>query len=114
MLGGNLNGKTVALLGLAFKQNTDDTRESPALTVARSLLNQGAVVKAYDPVAMDNACSEVPDLIPVRNSVQRRQGRRGAARLDAVERVQATRYAADSPIDEAPDPDRRPQYVQSG
>lgn len=67
MLGGNLNGKTIALLGLAFKQNTDDTRESPALTVARSLLNQGAVVKAYDPVAMDNACSEVPDLIPCEN-----------------------------------------------
>jgi UDPglucose 6-dehydrogenase len=67
MLGGNLNGKTIALLGLSFKQNTDDTRESPALTVARSLLNQGAVVKAYDPVAMDNACSEVPDLIPCEN-----------------------------------------------
>ena len=68
MLGGNLNGKTVAILGLAFKQNTDDTRESPSLTVARSLLNQGAVVKAYDPVAMENACGEVPDLIPCKNS----------------------------------------------
>lgn len=68
MLGGSLNGKTVAVLGLAFKQNTDDTRESPALTVARSLLNQGAVVKAYDPVAMDNACREVPDLVPCDNS----------------------------------------------
>lgn len=64
MLGGSLSGKTVAILGLAFKENTDDTRESPALTVARSLLNQGAVVKAYDPVAMDNACRDVPDLVP--------------------------------------------------
>lgn len=59
MLGGNVNGRTVAILGLAFKQNTDDTRESPSLTVARSLLNQGAHVKAYDPVAMDNASREV-------------------------------------------------------
>ncbi len=62
MLGGSVNGKTVAILGLAFKQNTDDTRESPSLTVARSLLNQGAVVKAYDPVAMENASRDVGGL----------------------------------------------------
>ena len=68
MLGGSVNGKTVAILGLAFKQNTDDTRESPSLTVARSLLNQGAIVKAYDPVAMENASREVPALIPCDNS----------------------------------------------
>ena len=60
MLGGSVNGRTLAILGLAFKQNTDDTRESPSLTVARSLLNQGAAVKAYDPVAMDNASQELP------------------------------------------------------
>ncbi len=62
MLGGSVNGRTLAILGLAFKQNTDDTRESPALTVARSLLNQGAVVKAYDPVAMENASRDLPDI----------------------------------------------------
>ena len=62
LLGGSVSGKTVALLGLAFKQNTDDTRESPSLTVARSLLNQGAVVKAYDPVAMPNASRDLPGI----------------------------------------------------
>ncbi len=60
LLGGSLSGKTLALLGLAFKQNTDDIRESPSLTVARSLLNQDAIVKAYDPVAMPNASRELP------------------------------------------------------
>ncbi len=60
MLGGSVSGKTVAILGLAFKENTDDIRESPSLTVARSLLNQGASVKAYDPVAMESASRDVP------------------------------------------------------
>ena len=62
LLGGSLSGKTIALLGLAFKQNTDDTRESPSLAVARALMNQGASVKAYDPVASDNALRELPSL----------------------------------------------------
>ena len=62
MLGGNVNDKVIGILGLAFKQNTDDTRESPSLTVARSLLNQGARVQAYDPVAMENARREVPGI----------------------------------------------------
>ena len=62
MLDGHINGSTVGILGLAFKQNTDDIRESPSLAVARSLLNQGARVQVYDPVAMENASREAPDL----------------------------------------------------
>ncbi|HEX4823352.1 MAG TPA: UDP-glucose/GDP-mannose dehydrogenase family protein [Candidatus Polarisedimenticolaceae bacterium] len=49
---GSLAGKTVALLGLTFKPNTDDLRESPAIAVLDALLAEGAKVKAFDPVAM--------------------------------------------------------------
>lgn len=60
LLEGDLKGKTIAVLGLAFKENTDDIRESPALAIIRHLLEQGASVRGYDPVAMENACAEIP------------------------------------------------------
>jgi UDPglucose 6-dehydrogenase len=62
MLGGKIDGKKVGILGLAFKPNTDDIRESPALDIARLLMNEGAFVTGYDPVAMANASRQVPDL----------------------------------------------------
>jgi UDPglucose 6-dehydrogenase len=62
LLDGSVEGKVIGLLGLAFKPNTDDIRDAPALTVARTLLNQGAVVRAYDPVAMDNVREEMPKI----------------------------------------------------
>jgi UDPglucose 6-dehydrogenase/GDP-mannose 6-dehydrogenase len=49
---GTLSGKRIAVLGLAFKQETDDVRESPAIPVVRMLVERGAEVKAYDPVAL--------------------------------------------------------------
>ena len=54
-----LKGRTIVLLGLAFKPHTDDLRESPALDLARRLLHRGAFVRAHDPVAIPRARREV-------------------------------------------------------
>ena len=60
--GGSVKDKTVALLGLAFKSDTDDIRESPAVKIAGALLDAGATVQAYDPAAAANALKELPAL----------------------------------------------------
>lgn len=52
---GNLKGKTIALWGLSFKPQTDDMREAPSVVIVNKLIEQGAKVKAYDPVAMEEA-----------------------------------------------------------
>jgi UDPglucose 6-dehydrogenase len=62
MLGGKLDGKRVGVLGLAFKPNTDDIRESPALEITRMLQNEGALVTGYDPVAMKGAAKINPEM----------------------------------------------------
>lgn len=62
LLDGNVEGKTVALLGLAFKANTDDIRYSTAIPVINKLLADGARVKAYDPAAMPNMQQLFPDV----------------------------------------------------
>jgi UDPglucose 6-dehydrogenase len=59
----NIKGKTFALWGLAFKPQTDDMREAPSLVIIRKLLEAGAHVKAYDPVAMKEAQHIVGDKI---------------------------------------------------
>lgn len=57
-----LKGRTVGLLGLAFKPDTDDLRDAPALDIAERLLHMGARVRAYDPIAMDVCRAQRPDL----------------------------------------------------
>jgi UDPglucose 6-dehydrogenase len=60
---GNLQGKQFALWGLAFKPNTDDIREAPALTIIEALTKIGAKIKAYDPEAMSNVKAQIGDKI---------------------------------------------------
>ena len=60
MLGGDAKGKTIGLLGLAFKPNTDDMRDAPSIDIANALNAAGATVRGYDPVSMDVA----RDLLP--------------------------------------------------
>ena len=61
-LGGNLRGKTVAVLGLTFKPNTDDLREAPSIPLITALKDMGAKVRAYDPAGMAHAHHEFPDV----------------------------------------------------
>jgi UDPglucose 6-dehydrogenase len=60
--GGSLRGKTVAVLGLTFKPDTDDMREAPSIPLVTGLLDLGAKVRAHDPVGMEQAKKELPDI----------------------------------------------------
>jgi len=61
--GGDLQGKTIAFWGLSFKPNTDDMREAPSIVIAELLMEAGAKVRAYDPVAMEEAKRDLGDRI---------------------------------------------------
>ncbi len=61
-LDGGADGKTIAILGLSFKPETDDLREAPAISIIRGLLERGASIRAYDPAAMAEAGREIPEM----------------------------------------------------
>jgi len=71
---GDLKGKTVALLGLSFKPNTNDLRESPALAIAEGLRKEGATIRAYDPEGMEEAAALLPALQLCRDAYDAAQG----------------------------------------
>lgn len=63
MLKNKINGKTIGILGLSFKPDTDDMRDAPSITVIRELQKDGARVKAYDPIAINNAKKLLPGVV---------------------------------------------------
>lgn len=67
---GNLKGKTIALLGLSFKPNTDDIREAPSIIISDLLINEGANVIAYDPVSIENAKRLINQKVNYTNSIE--------------------------------------------
>ena len=66
-MGGDVRGKTIAILGLTFKPNTDDMRESPALSIVQTLQDAGAMIRAYDHEGMEQAKSLMPDVAYCKN-----------------------------------------------
>jgi UDPglucose 6-dehydrogenase len=74
LLGHHLADRKIGLLGLAFKPNTDDIRDAPALEIARMLQYEGALVSGYDPVAMANASRENPNLRLVEDPYELAEG----------------------------------------
>src|SRR5437763_796540 len=64
-LTGNLKGKTIAVLGLSFKPETNDMRDAPSVDIIRGLTERGAIIRAYDPVAMKEAIKVLPDIMYV-------------------------------------------------
>ena len=61
-MGGDVSGKTIGVLGLAFKPQTDDVRETPAFPIIETLQSEGATIRAFDPEAMDEAREHLTDV----------------------------------------------------
>jgi UDPglucose 6-dehydrogenase len=74
LVGGELAGKRVAVLGLAFKPETDDMRDAPSVDIVRGLIERGAIVVAYDPAAMSEAEGLLPDVQLAANEYEAAKG----------------------------------------
>jgi UDPglucose 6-dehydrogenase len=70
----NLKGKEIGILGLAFKPNTDDVRESPAIDVIREIISRGGFIKAYDPEAIEEMRKHFPEITYVASSIDALKG----------------------------------------
>jgi len=100
--GGDLTGRTIGVWGLAFKPNTDDIREAPALTIIDNLLSNGAKIKTYDPEGMDNMAKIYGDRIAFCDN-----------EYDAIEGVDALAIVTEWNVFRNPDFDRMKELMTS-
>ena len=71
---GSLDQKTIGILGISFKPNTDDIRDAPAIEIIHLLQNEGAVIRAYDPEAMENAAAVLKHVTLCKNPYEVTEG----------------------------------------
>jgi UDPglucose 6-dehydrogenase len=71
---GSVRGKTIAVLGLTFKPNTDDTRDSPAIPLITALQDMGGKVRCYDPAGMEQAKPQLPDMTYCQSAYEAAEG----------------------------------------
>ncbi len=91
-LGGSLRGKTIAVLGLTFKPDTDDMREAPSIPLITGAAGHGRQGRAYDPVGMEQARLELPEIEycdDAYSCAQRRRRARDRDRVGAVPRARS-------------------------
>jgi UDPglucose 6-dehydrogenase len=69
-LDGDVRGRTLGILGLSFKPETDDMREAPAVDIIQALLERGAHIRAYDPQAMPHAVKLLPSIVPCKDAYE--------------------------------------------
>ena len=91
---GSVAGKTVAVLGVTFKPNTDDVRESPSLVILPGLMERGATLRAFDPAGMAEARALLDGVVWCNDSYEAMAGADALGHPHGVERVQGARPGA--------------------
>ena len=112
-LGGELRGKTIAVLGLTFKPNTDDMRESPSISLITALQDMGAKVRAYDPTGMEQAKLVLPSHI-LQGRLRLRRGRLCAGDRHRMGAVPRARFRPAEEGDAEPGAGRPAQHLPAG
>ena len=111
---GAVKGKTIAVLGLAFKPETNDIREAPALDIIQGLLERGAKVRAYDPVAMDETAKVISNICYAEDEYEAVNDADALVIVTEWNSVSSPRHEAHSRPDEVSSDCRFAKYLRTG